>query len=43
MNRSTILDAAWMYAARTVGVLGLLLFLGARAALAERLRLVLTR
>jgi hypothetical protein len=33
-----VLDSAWLYAARTVGVLGLLLFLSARAALAERLR-----
>ena len=35
-----VLDSAWVYSARTVGVLGLMLFLSARAALAERLRLV---
>jgi hypothetical protein len=33
-----VLDSAWFYGARTVGVLGLMLFLWARAALSERLR-----
>ena len=34
-----VLDSAWVYAARTVGVLGLILVLWARAALTERLRM----
>jgi hypothetical protein len=34
-----VLDSAWVYTARTVGLLGFMLFLWARAALAERLRL----
>ena len=39
----TILDSASMYAARTAGVLGLMLFLWARAAFAARLRAVFAR
>ena len=38
-----VLDSAWVYAARTVGLLGFMLFLWARAALAERLRVVFAR
>ena len=38
-----IVDSAWLYAARTVGVLGLILYLFARNALVARLRLVFTR
>jgi hypothetical protein len=41
MHRN-VLDSAWVYAARTVGVLGFMLFLWARAALAERLRVAFT-
>jgi hypothetical protein len=33
-----ILDSEWVYAARTVGVLGFIFFLSTRAALFERLR-----
>jgi hypothetical protein len=38
-----ILDSAGVYAARTVGVLGFMFFLWARAALAERLRVAFAR
>jgi hypothetical protein len=38
-----VLDSTWAYGARTVGVLGLIAFLWARAALAERLRVVFGR
>ncbi|HWX09760.1 MAG TPA: hypothetical protein VNY33_07270 [Gaiellaceae bacterium] len=37
------LDSAAMYAARTAGVLGLMLFLSARATFAARLRAVFAR
>jgi hypothetical protein len=37
MHRN-VLDSEWVYAARTVGVLGFIFFLWARAALSERLR-----
>jgi hypothetical protein len=33
-----ILDSEWVYAARTLGVLGFIFFLWVRAALSERLR-----
>jgi hypothetical protein len=38
-----IVNSTWLYAARTVGVLGLILYLSARNALAEQLRRVLAR
>ncbi len=38
-----VLDSDWVYAARTAGVLGFMLLLWARAALAKRLRLVCAR
>jgi hypothetical protein len=40
---NNVLDSAWVYAARTVGLLGFMLFLWARAALAERLRAAFAR
>jgi hypothetical protein len=33
-----ILDSGWVYGARTAGVLGLIVFLWARSAVAERMR-----
>jgi hypothetical protein len=38
-----ILDSAWVHAARTVGVFGLILFQWARAALTERLHVSFAR
>ena len=38
-----VVNSAWLYAARTVGVLGLILYLSARSALAERLRRLFAR
>ena len=43
MNRYDLLDSAWLYTARTIGVLALLLYLAARAVVCERLRLVFDR
>jgi hypothetical protein len=33
-----VLDSGWVYGARTAGVLGLIAFLWARAAVSERMR-----
>ena len=38
-----VVNSAWLYAARTVGVLGLILYFSARNALAEHLRRVFAR
>lgn len=38
-----VLDSAWVYSARTVGVLGFIVFLWARAAVSERLRMTCGR